>query len=99
MSNIRLKVDYSPSSPPGGHTCNAVGGSQIISVGGFNANPAIDFGYYDDIRAKVLNHSTDPNAQGLAIFDMTSLSWADHYRANTPPYVQSDLVKTFYRDK
>ncbi|KAL8880837.1 MAG: hypothetical protein Q9198_001834, partial [Flavoplaca austrocitrina] len=29
---------------------------------------------------------------------MTSLAWEDHYTANAPAYVQSDLIRTFYAD-
>ncbi|KAL8775528.1 MAG: hypothetical protein Q9209_000024 [Squamulea sp. 1 TL-2023] len=93
-----LKVDYPPQSPRAGHTCNAIGGSQILSVGGFDANPKIAWGEYEDIRKSMFNTTADPFAQGLGIFDMTSLTWADHYTANAPQYVQSDLIKTFYRN-
>ncbi|KAL8727103.1 MAG: hypothetical protein Q9166_006290 [cf. Caloplaca sp. 2 TL-2023] len=93
-----FKKDFPPQHPRGGHTCNAVGGSQIISIGGFDANSKIFLGSYDDIRASTFNSSTDPFAQGLGIFNMTSLTWADHYTANAPPYEQSDLVRTFYRE-
>ncbi|KAL8778999.1 MAG: hypothetical protein Q9213_007148 [Squamulea squamosa] len=91
-------VDYPPQSPRAGHTCNAVGGSQIISVGGVDTNPQISSGNLNDIRQSIFNTTADPFAQGLGIFDMTSLKWADHYTANAPQYVQSDLVKSFYRD-
>lgn len=92
-----LKVDYPPQHPRHGHTCNAVGGSQVLSIGGADSNPQIYIdAYYDDIAKSTFNTSVDPHAQGLAIFDMTTLTWADHYTANAPPYEQSDLVKTFY---
>ena len=94
-----LKVDYLPSHPRIGHTCNAVGGSQIVSVGGGDANSTINFGSFSDISNSVFNTSADPNAQGLAIFNMTSLTWATQYTANAPAYVQSDEVRTFYSDK
>ncbi|KAI4115378.1 MAG: hypothetical protein LQ345_004014 [Seirophora villosa] len=91
-----LKVDYPPSSPRNGHTCNAVGGSQIISVGGVAANSGIYLGFIDEIRDSTFNFSADPFAQGLGIFDMTTLTWRDGYTANAPPYEQSDLVRDFY---
>ncbi|KAL8709898.1 MAG: hypothetical protein Q9225_007380 [Loekoesia sp. 1 TL-2023] len=91
-----LKVDYPPAHPRHGHTCNAVGGSQIISIGGVDSNSHIYSGIPHDIATSTFNSSTDPFAQGLGIFDMTTLTWTDHYIANAPPYKQSDLVKSFY---
>ncbi|KAL8685992.1 MAG: hypothetical protein Q9224_005590, partial [Gallowayella concinna] len=93
-----LKVDYPPQYPRGDHSCNAVGGSQIISIGGYDANSKIFYGDYNAIRQSMFNSTADPFAQGLGIFNMTSLAWEDHYTANAPPYEQSNLVKTFYRD-
>ncbi|KAL8847654.1 MAG: hypothetical protein Q9221_007296 [Calogaya cf. arnoldii] len=90
-----VKVQYPPQSPRAGHTCNAVGGSQIISIGGFDVNSTVFVGQYDDIRESMFN-SSDPFAQGLGIFNMTSLAWEDHYTANAPAYVQSDPIRTFY---
>ena len=95
---FRSKVQYPPSSPRGGHTCDAVGGSQIISIGGFDVNSAVYTGSYNAIRQSTFN-STDPFAQGLGIFNMTSLAWEDHYTANAPAYVQSEPIRTFYADK
>ncbi|KAL8674468.1 MAG: hypothetical protein Q9168_001133 [Polycauliona sp. 1 TL-2023] len=92
-----IRVQYPPQAPRGGHTCNAVGGSQILSIGGFDANATVHTGQYDDIRQSMFN-STDPFAQGLGVFNMTSLAWEDHYTANAPAYVQSDLIRRFYAD-
>lgn len=70
-----------------------------MSIGGIDANPNIYVNaFFDDIRKSTFNTSVDPFAQGLGIFDMTTLTWADHYTANAPPYEQSDLVKKFYAD-
>ncbi|KAL8839985.1 MAG: hypothetical protein Q9170_001527 [Blastenia crenularia] len=91
-----IKVDYPPLHPRHGHSCNAVGGSQIISIGGVDSNSRIYYGDYFSIGESTFNSSVDPFAQGLGIFDMTTLTWADHYTANAPQYVQSDLVKNFY---
>lgn len=43
--------------------------------------------------------SKDPFVQGLAIFDMTNLSWAKQYDANASAYEQSDPVKNYYASK
>ncbi|KAL8754513.1 MAG: hypothetical protein Q9184_005090 [Pyrenodesmia sp. 2 TL-2023] len=97
-----FKVDYLPQHPRGGHSCNAVGGSQVISVGGWDANPKIyrgTNGNHDELEQSRMNSTVDPFSQGLGIFDMTTLAWADHYTANPPPYTQSKLVRDFYRDR
>ncbi|KAI4175060.1 MAG: hypothetical protein LQ346_008132, partial [Caloplaca aetnensis] len=97
-----FKVDYLPEHPRGGHSCNAVGGSQIISIGGWDANPAIyrgTNGNHDELEKSRMNTTVDPFTQGLGIFDMTALTWANHYTANAAPYSQSKLVRDFYQDR
>ncbi|KAI4177917.1 MAG: hypothetical protein LQ343_000001 [Gyalolechia ehrenbergii] len=91
-----LKVDYPPEHPRHGHTCEHVGGSQIVSIGGLDSNSRVYYGDYSDIDKSTFNSSADPFAQGLGIFDMTTLTWADHYSANPPAYEQSELVRNFY---
>ncbi|KAI4249394.1 MAG: hypothetical protein L6R42_009012, partial [Xanthoria sp. 1 TBL-2021] len=93
-----LKVNYPPQHPRQGHSCNAVGGSQIISIGGVDSNAKIKYGDIEEIKRSALNSSVDPFVQGLGIFDMTTLTWANRYTANAPPYEQSDPVKAYYRD-
>ncbi len=61
-------------------------------------NSTVYLGSYDAIREGMFN-STDPFAQGLGIFNMTSLAWEDHYTANAPAYVQSEPIRSFYADK
>lgn len=91
-----LKVDYQPQNPRHGHTCEYVGGSQILSIGGVDSNALVHVGNYGDIDKSSFNSSVDPFAQGLGIFDMTTLKWADHYSANPPAYEQSELVRNYY---
>lgn len=91
-----ISVPYNPNHPRLGHSCNAVGGSQIISIGGVDANPQMTTGSSEAIYKNTFNSTPDPFSQGLAIFDMTSLSFADHYSANAPPYEQSSVIKDFY---
>ena len=85
-----IKVDYAPQHPRHGLTCNAVGGSQILTIGGLDTNSN------ENTYQSPYNTTPDPFAQGLAIFDMTTLQFADKYTAKAPPYVQSDRVKTYY---
>ena len=91
-----LSVPYDPKNPRSGHTCNAVGGSQILIVGGYDANAPIDYGDYETIVKSTFS-TPDPFAQGLAIFDLRTLTFADNFTAGLPAqYEQSDQVKQFY---
>ncbi|MCJ1462821.1 hypothetical protein MMC07_001424 [Pseudocyphellaria aurata] len=88
-----IKVDYTPQHPRHGHTCNPVGGSQVLTIGGLDTNSSND-SYYSPFDT-----SADPFTQGLAIFDMTRLQFADQFTANAPSYVQSDRVKAYYETR
>ena len=70
-----------------------MGGGQVISIGGVDSSANTALG--PDIIKDTFN-APDPFAQGLAIFDMTSLSFVDQYTADAPPYEQSEEVKQFY---
>ena len=72
-----------------------MGGSQVISIGGVDSNSNITGGGGDIIKS-TFDSAPDPFAQGLAIFDMTKLSFVDQYTANAPGYEQSEEVKQFY---
>ena len=92
-----ISVPYNPQNPRIGLSCNAVGGSQILTIGGRDGNPKVTTGsHVQNIESSY--DSPDPNAQGLAIFDMTNLTWSTQYTAGAPPYEQSTLVKQFYQD-
>ena len=91
-----LSVPYDPQNPRSGHTCNAVGGSQILIVGGIDNNAPIDYGDYEKI-AKSTFSTPDPFKQGLAIFDLQTWTFAEKFIAGLPPqYEQSDQVKQYY---
>ena len=90
-----ISVPYPPQNPRNGHSCNAVGGSQIISIGGADPNVNLSNPLLN-IKYLTFNTSSDPFQQGLAIFDMTTLQFASQYTAGAPPYEQSGPVKQFY---
>ena len=90
-------MPYDPQSPRIGHSCNAVGGSQILSIGGRDGDPKLTTGTLAENQRSTYD-SPDPNVQGLAIFDMTNLTWSSQYTAHAPPYEQSALVSQFYQD-
>lgn len=92
-----ISVPHDPQASRIGLSCNAVGGSQVLTIGGRDGNPPGN--YVGHVEAQEASYATpDPNAQGLAIFDMTNLNWSAQYTANAPPYQQSDLVRQFYSD-
>lgn len=92
-----IKVDYPPQHPRHGLTCNAVGGSQILTIGGLDTNSK----HTVDTLVYISPYDTtpDPFAQGLAIFDMTTLQFADQYTAKASAYVQSEKVRSYYETR
>lgn len=91
-----ISVPYNPQNPRHTHTCNAVGGSQIITIGGVDSNSHIQYGTVEELVESTYNSSADPFSQGLAIFDMTTLQFVDQYTSGAKDYEQSDPVKQFY---
>ena len=90
-----ISVSYNPQNPRHGHSCNSVGGSQILVIGGVDTNcKAATVNETADMAT--FDTTPDPFLQGLAIFNMTSLKFSDQYTAEAPDYEQSDLVKHFY---
>lgn len=93
-----IQVDYVAAHPRHEHTCNAVGGSQILTLGGFDSSTTDQSGS----NYQSMLDSADPFMQGIAIFNMTSLEFEDHYSAsalNTSVYKPSELVQYYYLQK
>jgi hypothetical protein len=82
-----VKVNYTPTDPRVYHTCHIIGNRQLLSVGGLN--PAL-------LNSSLAWNETDRFAEGLKIFDMTTLNWTNYYDANAAPYEQSNLLKQYY---
>ncbi len=96
-----IKVPYNPENPRHGLTCEHVGGSQILTIGGIDSNPQNAAKLLAGPNSpSAINNATfdspDPLAQGLSIFDMTSLTFQSQYTAGAPPYEQPDVLKQFY---
>ena len=85
-----INVDYNPQSPRFAHSCNAVGGNQILVIGGVDANAN------ESTDESTFSTSADPFFQGLAVFDMTHLMFTGHYTAGSKPYEQSSTIKEVY---
>ena len=66
-----------------------------MTIGGRDGNPDQTYGTHVSVTESSYK-SPDPNAQGLAIFNLTSLTWLDQSTAGASPYEQSDPVKQFY---
>ena len=56
-------------------------------VGVADGNPEQIHGEYKDIERSAMKEK-DPWTQGLAISNLSTFSWSDHYSANPPPYTQ-----------
>ena len=89
-------MPYNPQNPRLTHTCNAIGGSQIVIIGGLDANSNLTIWAGEGNVESTYNTSADPFTQGLAIFDLTALEFAEQYTAGASAYEQSDPVKDFY---
>ena len=91
-----IAVPYNPQNPRHGHTCHGVGGSQILVIGGADANPKVTTGSDEDINRSRFETPDPLFKQGLGIFDLTTLSWKDKYSAKPPAYTWSEPIKSFY---
>lgn len=86
------KVQYTTTSPRHGLTCESVGGGQILTIGGLdsdNTEPE------SDVYLTVFD-SVDPFTQGLNVFDLKTLWWADQYTASPGPYTPAPAIQQIY---
>lgn len=67
-----------------------IGGVDTLQDEATNAAPTLD---------QVTFSTRDQFSQGLAIFDMTTLTWSGQYDADAAAYEQSDPVKNYYASK
>lgn len=93
-----FSVAYNPQNPRSGHTCEAVGGSLIMVVGGIDSNPTMTVGDFNAVFKSSFTRP-DPFAQGIAIFDLQALGFADQYTAEGGDvYDQNPVFKQFYEN-
>ena len=69
-----------------GHTCENIGNGQMVSIGGLDPS--------NEFFAAVKD--ADPFPQGLGIFNMVNLSWAQSFYSDAGPYTAPDVVKEWY---
>ena len=83
-----IKANYTPANPRIEHSCNLVGQSQMLIIGGLD--PA-------DTASIKSENQTDPNKQGLGIFDLHGMSFSSSYNADAPDYTSPHAVKAWYK--
>jgi hypothetical protein len=81
-----------------GHTCHIIGQRQLLSIGGADMTRYRPVNGSDDLRRPMFA-SRDHHAQGLAVYDVTSLKWTNFYDADAAPYEQSAPVADFYQQQ
>jgi hypothetical protein len=73
------------------HTCELIGGSQVMTIGGLT-NPQSKQNIYYDFTIP------DPYVQGIGIFDATAVVWKSQYDVDAPPYPSPKPVKYWYSE-
>ncbi|KAK4679254.1 hypothetical protein QC764_202530 [Podospora pseudoanserina] len=106
-----VKADYPSHNPRHGLTCNPVGGSQVLIIGGVDTTQQADSsgaqqqrqqrnGSSDNISDYISAFSTpDPFHRGLAIFDMHAMGWNTSYTANPAVYAPAPEVQDYYNTR
>ncbi|KAK3373732.1 hypothetical protein B0T24DRAFT_272635 [Lasiosphaeria ovina] len=88
-----IKADHPARHPRYGLTCNAVGGGQVLAIGGVDPtqNTSASADAYDAVF-----DTPDPFAQGLAVFDSGSLAWKDAYASKPAAYMPAAQIQEYY---
>ena len=89
-----FKAEYPPAAPRHGVTCAAVGGAQVLTVGGVDTLQNGPDELYNDVY-----NTSDPFTFGLNIFDMNKMAFASSYVAKAPEYTGAPQVKQYYASK
>jgi hypothetical protein len=89
-----VKASYPALNPRHGLTCNSIGGGQILTIGGLNSSQNGP----DDLYKDVFN-TQDQFTQGLAVFDLNTLSWKDSFSASQTTYSPAPQIRSFYANK
>ena len=86
---------YPPAFSRAAHTCHTTNTNQMIIIGGVDpTNDTLWVGYADDG-----DEPRDPWAEGIGIFDMTTLKFKDSYESKAKPYEPPEVIRSFYSDK
>lgn len=88
-----FKADYQALRPRHGLTCEHIGGGQVLAIGGVDTTQNGPTSLYDDVF-----NTQDTHDQGLAIFDMSSLSFTTGFKSNQTVYNLATDVQNYYND-
>lgn len=89
-----FKADYEATSPRHGLTCEHIGGGQVLTVGGLDTSQHDASDQYRGVF-----HTEDTFPQGLGVFDLASLSFAESFEANRTTYDYADALSTYYKTR
>ncbi|KAL2136779.1 hypothetical protein VTI74DRAFT_1431 [Chaetomium olivicolor] len=89
-----VKADYPAEHPRQGLSCNAIGGGQILTIGGLDTTQQ---DRNDSYRTGF--KTPDPFIQGLAIFDLSRLAWSSGYSARRGLQPPAPKIQEYYNAK
>jgi hypothetical protein len=89
-----FSAPYPAAHPRHAVSCVPVGGGQIMTVGGVDTTQS-----GPDIFYTYVFNTSDPFAQGLAIFDMNAMAFAPSYTAKPPAYTGASIVHQYYASR
>lgn len=89
-----FKADYEAASPRHGLTCEHIGGGQVLTIGGLDTSQHDASNQYRGVF-----HTEDTFPQGLGIFDLSSMSFADSFEANRTTYDYAYALSTYYKTR
>lgn len=88
-----FQASYDALHPRHGLTCEHLGGGQILAVGGVDSTQI----YSENLYLGTYN-TEDTHPQGLAVFDLGSMSWTNAFESNRSSYSQSTAVRAYYEE-
>jgi hypothetical protein len=71
------------------HTCEYIGGSQMLSIGGVD-NPQAGLNMWENWKMP------DPFRQGIGVFDITELEWKSSFMPTEQEYRSPQMVREWY---
>lgn len=89
-----FKADYEATSPRHALTCEHIGGGQVLTVGGLDTSQHDASNQYRGVF-----HTVDPFPQGLGVFDLSTMSFADLFEVNKTTYEYADALSTYYQTR
>lgn len=86
-----FEADYQALQPRHGLTCEHIGGGQVLTIGGVDTTQDVPNKLYSGVF-----NTRDAHAQGLAIFDLSSLSFKTGYVSNQTVYNLAPDLQNYY---